>query len=208
MCPDRQIISLYFDGELPSPWNEKMTAHLESCPRCRTILSGYRNLGEGFERPSDELITTAQDRIWKKITAPELVVIGGGSKRRAEGTISRQLKAAKRIWSRRITLPLPAVAAAALAVFIGFFALFGARNTSQPLSVEALAASEAMNIGIDDYDMIPIHDMSDVIRYLSIQDTADFMIIRLPEHRNFSPVGQPTLINAADYSMARRSFHR
>ena len=206
MCPDRQIISLYFDGELPSPWNEKMAAHLESCPQCQAVLAGYRNLGEKFESLPEGTIETAQDRVWKKITAPELVITGR-SANAAGRTLSRHLRAVKKVWNRRITLPLPAAAAAALVVFIAFFAFAGIQGGGQPLSQHPVATMN-MNIGFDDYAMVPIHDMSDVIRYLSVQDTADFIVIRLPEHRNFSRAGQPALINAADYSMARRNFHR
>jgi len=205
MCPDRQIISLYFDGELPSPWKEKMVAHLSDCPQCQSVLAGYRNLGGSLGKLRDETIETAQDRVWKKITAPELVITGRSGRVSAKRTLSRRMIATKRVWNRRITLPLPAAAAAALVVFIAFFALIGVRGGNQPLPQHPVAA---MNIGFDDYAMIPIHDMSDIIRYLSIQETADFMVIRLPEHRSFSRAGQPALINAADYSMARRNFHR
>jgi len=205
MCPDRQIISLYFDGELPSPWNEKMEAHLKTCPQCQAVLAGYRNLGESFGKLSDAAIDTAQDRVWKKITAPELVIVGRTGKKPAKKTLSRRITATRRIWNRRITLPLPAAAAAALVVFIAFFALIGMRDGNQPLPQHPVAA---MNIGFDDYAMIPIHDMSYVLRYLSIQETADFMVIRLPEHRSFSRAGQPALINASDYTMTRRNFHR
>jgi len=207
MCPDRQIISLFFDKELPSPWKEKMETHLESCQQCRAILAGYQKLGGNLEKPPDEAVMTAQERVWKKITAPELVIPGGAG-RPAERTIYRRHRSARRIWNRRVTLPLPA-AAAALAVFIAFFAVIGIRdgNRAQIMPQQPIAVMD-MAIGFDDYATIPIHNMTDVIRYLSIQDTADFMIIRLPEHRNFSRVGQPTLINAADYSMARRNFHR
>jgi len=209
MCPDRQIISLYFDRELPSPWKEKMAAHLESCQLCWAVLAGYRNLGAKLGKLQDQAVETAQDRVWKKITAPELIIAGKPGRFSSEKTLSRRLKSAKKVWNRRVTLPLPAAAAAALAVFIAFFAVFGIRGGNQPqhLAPHPMAAM-SIDIGFDDYAMIPIHDMTDVIRYLSVQDTADFMIIRLPEHRNFSRVGQPTLINAADYSRARRNFHR
>ena len=208
MCPDRQIISLYFDGELPSPWKEKMAAHLESCSHCQVVLAGYRNLGGKLEKLHAETIETAQDRVWKKITAPELIIAGRTAKKNTGKPVSQRLAFVGRAWNRHITLPLPAAAAAALAVFIAFFALFGIRDSDPQQHPVA-----AMNIGFDDYAMIPIHDMSDIImsdiiRYLSVQDTADFMVIRLPEHRNFSRTGQPALINASDYSMRRRNFHR
>jgi len=205
MCPDRHIISLYFDGELPSPWKEKMAAHLDSCPKCQAVLAGYRNLGESLEELRDETIEAAQDRVWKKITAPEIAT--GGARREGAGkTASRRLGAVKRVWNRSITLPLPAAAAAAvLIIFVAFFAFIGTRGGTQSMPQTPMAA---MSIGFDDYAMIPIHDMNDVLRYLSIQDNMDFMVVRLPENRRFSRSGEPTLINAVDYSRTRRTFPR
>jgi len=204
MCPDRQIISLYFDKELPSPWKEKMAAHMGTCPLCQAALAGYQNIGKYIGKPDDEAAAAAQvrvqDRVWKKISESR---DGLGH---AEKTIYRQPGSAKWLWNRRITLPVPA-AAAALAVFVAFFALLGVRSPNQPLPQTPVAAMN-MSIGFDDYALVPIHDINDVIRYLSIQDNADFMVIRLPEHRSFSRAGQPALINAVDYSMARRNFHR
>ena len=215
MCPDRQIISLYLDKELPSPWNEKMAAHLESCSHCQVILAGYRNLGATLERPHYEAIQTAQDRVWKKITAPRLIIGQAGGRplygRFSGRRVAREsLVAARKLVRRRVTLPLPAaVAAMVIVAFAAFFSLSEAGGASQPMPLPQHPAVQAsVNIGFDDYAPIPIHDMSDVIRYLSIPNDADFMIIRLPEHRNFSRTGQPTLINAADYSVARRNFHR
>ena len=202
MCPDRQIISLYFDGELPSPWKEKMAAHLSDCPKCRNVLAGYRKIGDGLGELSRETIAEAQDRVWKKISSPQLVVSGGS----ASKTAARRLEAVKRIWKRNITLPLP-VAAAALIVVVTFFALMGIRVGNQSLQQEPVAAM--MGIGLDDFAMVPVpmHDMNDVLHYLSSQDNGDIMVIRLPEHR-FSRSGEPALINAADYSRTRRNFSR
>jgi hypothetical protein len=146
--------------------------------------------------------------VWKKITAPKLVVSGKpGGRAPSEYFTEGRFTAARKFFSRRVSLPLPAAAAAmAIVAFAAFFSLAGAGGAqNMPLPQNPAAA---MSIGFDDYTPIPIHDMNDVIRYLSIQDDMEFMIIRLPEHRNFSRTGQPTLINAADYSMARRNFHR
>jgi anti-sigma factor RsiW len=42
MCPDRQILSVYLDEELPSPWKEKMEAHVSSCAECQAVLEKYQ----------------------------------------------------------------------------------------------------------------------------------------------------------------------
>ncbi|MCL2382119.1 MAG: zf-HC2 domain-containing protein [Treponema sp.] len=206
MCPDRQIASLYFDGELPSPWKEKMETHLSGCPECRNVLASYRGLGGVLEGPRGEAVGIAQDRVWKKITAPELITGGAGASS-GKKPLSRRQRAAKRVWNQRVTLPLPA--AAAVLAFVVFFAAFGIRGAGQVMPPQhPSAAIPPLHIGFDDYAVIPIHDINDVLRHIPIQDNMDFMVIRLPEHRRFSRTEQPVLINAADYSMARRDFRR
>ena len=180
-----------------------MAAHLESCPECRAVLAGYQNLGKSLGEPGEGTIEAARERVWKKITTPQIVTGRAGEERTGK-TVSRRLAAVKRIWGRNITLPLPAAAAAAvLIIFVAFFALSGLRGANQPQDQVM-----AMSFGFDDYAMVPIQDMNDVIRYLSVQNNADFMVVRLPEHQRFSRSGEPALINAADYSRARRNFSR
>jgi hypothetical protein len=43
-CPDLDLYSAYIDGEVPSPWKEKLEAHLASCPSCKAKVEGYRGL--------------------------------------------------------------------------------------------------------------------------------------------------------------------
>ncbi|GHU05470.1 hypothetical protein FACS1894147_11680 [Spirochaetia bacterium] len=58
MCPDRQILSLYHDDELPSPWKEKLESHVASCPACAARLAQYRDLSRVL------LDNDAADRGW------------------------------------------------------------------------------------------------------------------------------------------------
>jgi hypothetical protein len=34
MCPDRELLSAWVDGEVSSPWRESLERHLEACPSC------------------------------------------------------------------------------------------------------------------------------------------------------------------------------
>ena len=204
VCPDHQIISLYLDRELPSPWKEKMENHLKNCPECRAVLSGYMKLGEHLSNVPAESIEAAQDRVWQKL-----------SEQRAQRTGSDYLRVVRRpqkkIWNRSITLPLPLAAAAAVVIIIACFAIMGARGGSQPLPQNSMAVA---GMGLNDYGTIPImgqvplQDMSDLLKYLSSQDNGDIMVIRLPESSKFSRTGEPALINAADYSRTRRNLPR
>ena len=204
------MISLYHDGELPSPWKEKMQDHLESCSECKAVFSGYDWLGEylhtasaetaaqGSENrgphPQDEAIKAAQERVWNKLTAPELVVGRAGESRWA-GT---------KPWNLRITLPLPVAAAAVLVIVLSLaFAVLRAKTPAPSLPQDTMAGISSM--GLNEQGMFPMHDITEVLQYLSSQDSTDIMVIRLPETRSFSRIGEPELINAADYSR-RNSF--
>ena len=192
MCPDRQMISLYFDGELPSPWKEKMEAHLVSCPECRSVLAGYRNLGQGIGKLPDETILAARERVWNRLGE------AGPPRRAAKPAVW------KKAWGRTITLPLPAAAAAAVAVIaIMLFTVMGIRGGDSSIPQESIAA---LDFDLDDFGPFPVQDMSGVLQYLSSQDNGDFMVIRLPESKKFSSPGKPAFINAADYS--RRNIPR
>jgi len=196
MCPDRQIISLYFDGELPSPWKEKLLVHLESCAKCQTVLAGYNYIGDSLKPFPAEIIQTAQDTIWKKLTSPELVM-------REQKITNRQYKPDQRVWKRNVSLPLPAAAAAAVLIVVLGFALIGLKAGPKPTVAQNSVA--AANIGFDEQGIVPIKDTSGVLNYLSSQDNSDFVVVRLPGSKNFSRSGEPTLINAADYSRRRIS---
>jgi hypothetical protein len=190
------MISLYHDRELSSPWKEKLEAHLESCPECRAVLASYRQL-ETAELP-EGMLETAQERVWNKLLeqTPELTKTTSGFYR------ADRRRMTDRIWNRRVSLPLPAVAAAAVLIAVVFVALLGIQQKEQPLPYGMMAAG---SMGLDDQGIIPINDMNDVLHYRSSQDSGDIMVIRLPESRNFSRSGEPALINAADYSRVRRS---
>ena len=200
MCPDRQIISLFLDGELPSPWNDKMKSHLASCPECQTIYEGYGGLREKLGDLNEDTVKTAQDRVWEKLNAEEEWNLKPSS---SQSMIKRS---SLRVWRGSVTLPLPVAAAAAVIIIVAFFALLGIRgNATVPVPVVQDSVT-ALNIGLDDQGIVPVTDMNGVLRYLSSQDNGDFMVIRLPETRNFSRIGDPALINAADYS--RRNVSR
>jgi hypothetical protein len=171
-----------------------MKAHLESCEKCRSALAGYRGVKDCLANDKEKTLAEAQERVWQKLAAPGLAV---SPKPRKTMEISR-------VWSRNISLPLPVAAAAAL-VFVVLFALMGARALSRPPAIlqEQVAST---GIGLNDNGMVNIQDMAGVLQYLSGQDNGDFMVIRLPESRTFSRIGEPALINAADYS--RRGLSR
>lgn len=43
-CPDSDLWSALIDGEVPSPWKEKMERHLDACPDCQKRMDRYRKV--------------------------------------------------------------------------------------------------------------------------------------------------------------------
>lgn len=187
MSPDYQILSIYVDGELPSPWKEKMEAHLSSCTECSAQLERFRLCSQvlrgampvGDFRDSAQVMEAAQDRVWQKV-------------RSLNGNWNRKQR--KTIWERTISVPIPAAVAAAVVFFVVSAVLVIKQPSSVPQNQDIMVDSRMVDQGI-----VPVSNINDVLQYLGNQDTADIVIIRLPETRSFSSFGEPTIIKAADY---------
>lgn len=190
MCPDRQLLSVYFDGELPSPWKEKLETHLEACAACSARLRAYRGGSSTLRAgaPSPEAVEAARGRAWRSVAAVDRLP------RSVRGPVLRPL-----------AVPVPAAAAALLAVAVGS-ALVGG-----PV-VAALGGNGGKAVARIDTEMteaLPVADMGGVMRYLESQESpADIVIIRLPEAKSFSSFGEPTLVRAADYHRSSPSAAR
>ncbi|MDR0878160.1 MAG: hypothetical protein LBN21_08915 [Treponema sp.] len=200
MCPDHQILSVYLDAELPSPWREKMESHLAQCETCREKLAAYR-LVRSLEFP-EAALQQARDRVWKNLQAAGSTYPETKGKRFAETGNARYPETAV-FWRRNVSLPFPAAAAAAALLLIALAALWlrlpaGESDTRDT----AIAASE----NLDMRGIAPVSDMSGVLQYLGSKDSGDYVILRLPESRNFMTSGEPAIIKAADYS--RRNTQR
>jgi hypothetical protein len=176
MCPDRQILSVYFDNELVSPWKEKLEEHLNGCPECGARLEAYkknRELLPGVEKPA---LNAAKARIWREI-APF-----------AENR--RKTAAPRGFWGASVTVPFPAAAAAGIVLVAAFALLLVFRPVNMPVS--QLAGAGSMEVH-------SISDMSSLLEYLDSDNSADMVIITLPE-TTFTSYGEPRVLRAADYS--------
>jgi anti-sigma factor RsiW len=189
MCPDRQLLSVYLDGELPSPWREKLESHLASCLACSRRLDVYRAVGGrtdgsaagGAETPSAERMEAAKARVWRNVAG-----LDTAARRPAKG------------WRRTLVLPLPAAIAAVLVVATA------AAFVGGPVVAGVSKDREVARIASDVQGAIPVSDMAGVLSYLEAQDAStNIVIIQLPESQSFTPSGEPAFVRAADY--VRRS---
>jgi len=193
MCPDPQLLSIYVDGELPSPWNEKMDVHLKECPACRGKVENFKHLREligkdsSSKKTSEEEILKSKEKIWRRIEEKRRFVQYPG------------------IWQRRISIPLPVAAAAAIiiALFVIFFS-GGGQNLNNGFAGKKATPDERSNFILAADEEIPeiiptATDLNGVLQYLGA-DGSEIIILKLPESKYFSRSGEPAIIRAADYS--------
>jgi len=205
MCPDTQLISLYLDGELPSPWKEKMESHLAHCSGCSEKLENYKQLHHKLAKEDAELelFAAAKDRVWQNLQSAQTEQpVPQFAPRRLSGGFARRsdfLRQAPGMWRRRLSIPMPAAAAAAVVLAILAALLIRGGVSSQfPEAANArviLAADEALPAIIPAAD---ITDMNGILQYLG-SDGNEIIILRLPESSNFISSGEPAILRAADY---------
>ncbi|MFP3089111.1 zf-HC2 domain-containing protein [Treponema sp. TIM-1] len=185
MCPNRQILSVYYDKELPSPWREKMEAHLALCPECRKRLEQYRSFffpsAGGEASAVNSRTEEAKTRVWQNLAVPEEKPV--------------EVKFRQNLWRRSIVIPLPLAAAMAALLAVAFTLVLLNRPTPMMVPQEITAAN---GIGLDLQGITPVSDIRGVLQYLSDED--DIVILRLPESKSFMSYGEPLYIRAEDYS--------
>ncbi|MDR1256385.1 MAG: zf-HC2 domain-containing protein [Spirochaetaceae bacterium] len=201
MCPDKQILSLYYDGELPEVWGKKMEMHLETCPECRSRLDAYQKTSSALtaEDDGDErqiaVMEAAKDRIWQKLDG--------------ENISHKFVRAGRAGIVPRIPAALTAVvagAAAAAAVIILTLLAAPKQNDSGGFAAAGSPADGFTNVTVsNEYEfnipeIAPVSNMQELLRYLENDDSSNIIIIKLPERKKFSRYGEPALINAANYT--------
>ncbi|MDR2211529.1 MAG: zf-HC2 domain-containing protein [Spirochaetaceae bacterium] len=177
MCPNREILSIYFDKELDSPWKEKVQKHLEGCAPCRAQLEKYRRIRQELTGPENK---GAMERVWDKLS-----FAAGGRERKSRGG---------RFWSGSVSIPIPAAAAAGLALILALGALAAQRTVK---------ADEPPLAGLEVQDMVPATDMASLLQYLESENSPEMVIIRLPD-TTFKNAGETTMLRAADYRGSSR----
>lgn len=203
MCPGNDILSVYADDELPSPFKEKVAAHLVLCAVCAEKASSYKAISGSLSAagaiPKDKTEDAAA-LVWAKL----------------ESRLAYRSQTRSLFWRRKLRVPMPVAAAAALAVFAGFAAIFymlgsgGAWGSGGGRDGIAAGANGAVLSGEETLISIPaqtgaapgavyIQDMREILQFLEEDNDSNTVIIKLPESRSFSRSGEPRFITASQH---------
>lgn len=180
MCPDRSLWSAFADGEVPSPWKERMERHAAGCSRCASILAGYRGLSAilGSELPRQE--ARALDRARLQASRALDARLRG---LQAAGSKAGFLQSAWR-GSFRIPAPMAMAAAVAIVVLAGFMLVVTGGNGRRQLQ----ATQEVLAANADALDQL--------VRYLDAKGASQAVVIRLPEGSSYAAPGEPVIMTA------------
>ena len=204
MCPEPQLLSIYMDGELPSPWKEKMEAHLAECHECAQRYKNFRHLQEMFKKNNRQSRTYVESDGELRPTTPDQALpeqdIESAKEKVWQKMASRRRYYRRNIWGYKVSIPLPAVAAAAAVILVILTVLFIRGGSLLPHDSTSksgfILASEEEEMP----SIIPAaQDMNGLLQLLGT-DGSDVLILRLPESRNFARSGEPAIIRAADYT--------
>lgn len=182
MCPDGQILSVFFDGEVPSPWKESIEQHVAQCESCRTKLASYKQLSSSLHAEDSAFasIENKQDAMWHRI--------------------QQQHRAAKYLdfWHRKFAIPAPLVAAAAviIMVFLGANVFVSLNKQNQAMVKTLPATSPIAKIEASNER----GKLEAILQLLNEQDLNQELVIDLPQEPQFSIVGEPQLLRAVEYA--------
>lgn len=182
MCPDDALLSSYLDGEVPSPWKERIEFHAARCPECSRKLKAFGSLSsdlrsletEGERRALEE----ARIRIGRKLG--ELSI----EPRRSPGLgIAAWISAVAR---RRIVVPMPYLAAGILAIAFMAGITLGYLSPVARASRLLASASKTLPASQASYESI--------VQYMR-QNASGAVLIEMPKSAAFSQMGNPVFIS-------------
>lgn len=74
-CPDSDLFSAYVDGEVPSPWKEKLEAHASSCPECAKRTERYKTQQNLIRQNQPTLTETRLVESFSRLCAKRNVLV-------------------------------------------------------------------------------------------------------------------------------------
>ena len=159
-CPDRNLYSAYVDGEVPSPWKEKLEEHLASCEKCRAAESRYRAMRDAVRKASEAEPAVSDDFLessFKKLSPRWELAAEKASAERAASTPAVTRKAATIPWA----------ALAAMFLVVAFVPAFFAVRSAESRAPEA----PPMQVAQDGAGVIPLAGLQNGESYVPVYVT-------------------------------------
>jgi anti-sigma factor RsiW len=180
MCPDREILSAWLDGEIDAPWDRALEEHVGSCPDCRARTERLEGVRRSLlEAPMPDW-RPAMERVRSSLVARGLA---------SEKTVPA--------WRRRVSLPLPIAVAAAALVMV----LAGALTVSVIRSSFGMVRITRQGSGGTEIRIAaPVSDLESLLRSIDKDAGSLEDVIVLPKDVQLVPVGVPRMGKENEFS--------
>jgi hypothetical protein len=179
MCPDRQILSAYFDGEIPAPWSREIAAHTATCELCQARLDEMQETRSIMTGGDAHAWRAPMERVRRRILA--------------HVPVGRQKVGA---WKRQVTLPLPvAVLAASLLLTFGItLAVLATRTNMGYIRVTRAPAG-----GTEYQFAVPYDKVEALLKSMGGADATIESVMTIPKSVKLIPVGEPRMGKAKEF---------
>jgi hypothetical protein len=178
MCPERNLLSAYFDGELDHRFGVEVEAHVAECDECAEFLNELGGIHSALMVPDayqdsvDTLLAwdVLQQRIAVAIPLP--------------------------LWKRRFQIPVPILGFATLIVVllsVGLFLSLNSQRAYKPFDTVTRSELEGSELT----------SVEAILNYLDARGEREASIFNLPQDTKLHFWSEPTLIRAADYHRGR-----
>jgi len=187
MCPDRDLVSAYTDGEVPSPWRERLEEHIASCRDCADLAASYADLSASLraEAESGEAAALARCRVRLDALLAEMPASAPRAVPRLSGM--------RVDLGRSISLPLPFAAAVALLVLV-----LGGATTMLALKPDRGVPMQQIASGEIDSHLAKPASMEELLHYLNSSDGQVQLTINLPPGATFGSAGKPVFMRSTE----------
>ncbi len=178
MCPDREILSAYLDGEIDAPWDRAIAEHVASCDSCREI---YERLAE-----TRRVLQGDAGVEWRE-----------PMERVRRGIAANVLPPARRVpvWRRSLPVPIPvAFLAAALLLVLGAALALSMLRTN----IGYVRITRAPAGGTEYQFAVPVDKVEALLKSVGAGDNRED-VMRLPKDVKLIPVGQPRMGKATEF---------
>lgn len=185
MCPDEELLSSFFDGEVPSPWKERIELHLSSCPDCSRKLRRFgelrATLAEAVSPEEEQLLAAAAARIGQSVD------FGAFGLKRGERAPLLHLD---KVWSKKVALSIPLLTAGAAALLLAGLGL-GLFRSNQSAGTMASASRTLQP------QQVSLESMAQYLKQTSLQP----VMIDVPSESTFSQYGNPVIVSFEEPSV-------
>ena len=179
MCPDRDVLSAWIDGEVSPPWNGVIADHVATCQRCAAEHERLLSVRRALRDEPVPDCAEPMERVRRRLLAPTHAVVDE----------------APAVWQRHVSLPLPvAVLAAAMLVTLGVTVAVLTTHTNMGY----IRVTRSPSSGTEYQFTVPYDRVEALLKSAGGGDASIESVMTLPKNMKLTPVGQPRMVRETD----------